>query len=125
MDLIKSIRNSLITQAKKQKKISLNPTENEICNLNRKSYISYCITWVETSEGFLFWSILNSSYKNLGSYDYLTIIKLFNKYGHDIFALKIKNITPYLYESRVNIINNTLTNQAFTYLCKRIEEIKN
>lgn len=86
MELIKYVKESLIKQSR------LVIPEDGIKPY--RNYISDYLLWRKTTEGWLFWAILSSSYNYLGRYDYISIYEIYHRFGKDVF----RNI----YESKVN-----------------------
>lgn len=76
------------------------------------------LNWHNTIEGDLFWYILNSSYVTFTKYDYITIAKLYHKYGKDIFKKEIFYLHT-LYENSQYIDSEirSLNSEGFDILC--------
>lgn len=84
------------------------------------NYISGSIDMNDTKEGYLFWNILNISYRTSKKYDYITIVKLYHLYGKEVF----KTIIPigYIY---IGNYTSKLSHKGFDLICKILESYGN
>lgn len=111
MELIESIRNSFYEQLKIQ--------GIEKCYPSDKYYIDE-LSWFISQESSLFWCILYNSYYRYGVYDYLTLIKIYLKFGIDGF--KLDAYVNDIYRSEFDEVSGTLTIKGLEEL---LEELKN
>lgn len=112
MKLITSIDESFTSQLYDQCGISVSCGESD--------YISRLV-WRNTAEGFVFWYILDFTYDIYKVYDYMTLIKIFIKFGPEIFKVN-KSIGVYLlYREYYDKEKGTLSDEGFEHLINKIE----
>lgn len=108
MKLIKSIEDEYFAQLHK---------ENGNIPILNKNFISK-ITWHRTIEGTLFWNILHYSFMLKNRYDYETLIKLFLRFGHNVFKKRINSHSIYIYHYDKE--KGTLSDKGIEVLFKMI-----
>lgn len=96
---------------------SINDSYYEQMKLKGDNFFSKSI------EGYLFWFILSSSYHDKGKPDYLTIIKIHNRFGIEAFKLDI-SIIYYIYyhDKYYDFSESTINEKALEILFKEIEK---
>lgn len=65
MELINCVKSALESQC------------DIVVDYRNREFITDCLHWSRTIEGYLFWEILYISYINYGIYDYITIIYIY------------------------------------------------
>lgn len=82
-----------------------------------RSYILSSINFSKTRAGYLFWAILHYSYYYHGTYDYITIVKLYHKYGRSVFKINVRIYLVYINNTQSNV----LSEYSFDWLCELID----
>lgn len=107
MEILQYIKESLLEQASSY--------GVDVIDIDSVNDIIHKIPTNKTTQGYLYWNILYNSYKYTGEYDYITIIKLYHKYGKDVFKLIAS--CDYCYSSNQSEAKGTL----FDSLCLIID----
>lgn len=109
MELIKCIKDSL----EKQKDV-------DSVDYSDSRFIDDNLTWFCTIEGGLFWYILHTSYYKFGVFDYITLCKLYHKFGKDVFHSDIYISDIY----GKHFINGMLSDKGLELLFEKVVNYK-